>query len=77
MLAIPSHLVLSLLLPVDRFAVLPGIVSLWVTGRLLFFIGYSADHPMGREVGFQLTFIPTVIVVVYNFCFGFLVSIPR
>jgi uncharacterized membrane protein YecN with MAPEG domain len=71
-LALPSHLILSLLLPQENFAVLVGVVSLWLSGRLLFVMGYTAEHPMGREVGFQLTFIPTVIVVLYNVTFGLL-----
>ncbi len=74
LLAVPSHLVLSLLLPQEKFGILVGLVSLWLTGRSLFIMGYTAEHPMGREIGFQLTFIPTVIVVLYNVTFGLLVA---
>lgn len=69
-LAVPSHVILALLLPEDKFSILVGLVSLWLTGRLLFIFGYTAEHPMAREVGFQLTFIPTVIVAMYNVAFG-------
>ena len=72
LLSFPSHLVLSLLLPDDKLAVLLGFVSLWLTARAMFMIGYKVDHPMGRELGFQLTFVPTIIVIVYNCVFGLL-----
>ena len=73
LLSFPSHLVLSLLLPDDKLAILLGLVSLWLTARALFILGYDVHHPiMGRELGFQLTFVPTIIVVIFNCVFGLL-----
>ena len=49
--------------------VIPTLVVLFVTGRILFYVGYKMD-PMKRGVGFSMTVIPSVIVHVYClFCF--------
>ena len=70
LLALATHLALALLLPKHQFGVLVGLVSLWLTGRVLFIIGYTADHPMGRELGFDLTFMPSVLTAMHNVVVG-------
>jgi uncharacterized membrane protein YecN with MAPEG domain len=40
-------------------------LSVWLTGRVLFFIGYSPDNPMGRELGFDLTFFSSIFSVLF------------
>lgn len=41
LLSFPSHLVLSLLLPDDKLAVLLGFVSLWLTARAMFMMSHG------------------------------------
>jgi uncharacterized membrane protein YecN with MAPEG domain len=72
LLGVLTHLTLALILPSRCFGVLVGVVSLWLTGRVLFVIGYSAEHPMGRELGFDLTFLPSVLSAVYAVIYGLL-----
>ena len=48
---------------------IPTLVALFVTGRVLFYIGYKLD-PLKRALGFAMTFIPSVLVHMYClFCF--------
>lgn len=49
--------------------VIPMLVVLFVTGRVLFYIGYKM-HPLKRAIGFSMTFLPSVAVHTYCvFCF--------
>jgi len=55
-----SHLALSTVLRPDQCAVLPAAVSLWLSGRILFLLGYTATNPLAREFGFELTIMPSL-----------------
>lgn len=57
-LAVPVHLALALLVPVERMAVIAALALLFVAGRVAFTLGYARGGP-GRAFGFGLTFYPT------------------
>ena len=44
--------------------VIPSLVTLFVIGRVLFYMGYSAS-PVKRAAGFGMTFYPSIVVYVY------------
>ena len=44
--------------------VIPSLVTLFVIGRVLFYVGYSAS-PVKRAAGFGMTFYPSIVVHVY------------
>ena len=44
--------------------IIPTLVALFVTGRVLFYIGYKLD-PLKRGLGFAMTYIPSVLVHMY------------
>lgn len=56
---------LALLLPAPALTVLPIYASLFVIGRIAFWVGYHIN-PLYRAVGFGMTFYPTVAAMLYN-----------
>ena len=51
--------------------VIPSLVTIFVLGRILFYIGYH-KHPMKRSYGMAMTGVPTVATYFYClFCFVF------
>ena len=64
-LSFTGHLLLSVYVSAAVLTrIIPTLVMLFVTGRVLFFVGYKMD-PMKRGVGFSMTFVPSVIVHLY------------
>ena len=59
-LAAIAWLGLALALPDQRLALIPAMASLFVLGRLTFWIGYRIN-PLGRAFGMVLTILPTLI----------------
>jgi hypothetical protein len=51
---------LALALPHDRLVLIPAMASLFVLGRITFWIGYLL-HPLARAFGMVLTALPTVV----------------
>ncbi|MCA9654154.1 MAG: MAPEG family protein [Myxococcales bacterium] len=61
-LALPTHLLWLVLVPLEWLAVAPACAVAWVVGRGLFALGYSRGAP-SRALGFALTFYPTVLMI--------------
>lgn len=57
---------LALALPAPALTLLPIYASLFVIGRIAFWIGYHIN-PLYRALGFGMTFYPTVTAMLYNF----------
>ena len=47
--------------PLQAALITPAAVSMWITGRILYVMGYTPENPLGREVGFELTLIPSLL----------------
>jgi hypothetical protein len=62
LLALAIYLAGALLLPAQLLGAIPAAATLFLIGRLCFFIGYHKGAP-GRAFGFGLTFYPTVIML--------------
>jgi hypothetical protein len=60
LLLLISSAVVSTTLQPHELTVLPATVSLWITGRILFLMGYRQLNPMGREFGFDLTMFTSI-----------------
>lgn len=58
-LAIPTYMFLSLVLPAELLVVVPAIAVLFVIGRTLFVARYTSGAA-ARSLGFALTFYPTL-----------------
>jgi hypothetical protein len=58
-LAIPTYMFLSLMLPAELLVVVPTIAVLFVIGRSLFVARYTSGAA-ARSLGFGLTFYPTI-----------------
>ena len=56
---------LALLLPAPALTLLPIYASLFVIGRIAFWVGYHIN-PLYRALGFGMTFYPTVTAMLYN-----------
>ena len=56
---------LALLLPAPALTLLPIYASLFVIGRIAFWIGYHIN-PLYRALGFGMTFYPTAAAMLYN-----------
>ncbi|XP_072173800.1 transmembrane protein 79-like [Diadema setosum] len=52
-------------LEVDRLQLVPLLVLLFVVGRTFFFVGYVVK-PVLRGFGFSMTFIPSVLGILYS-----------
>lgn len=61
-LAVVAHLALATLLRGSEMILLPLLVGLFCTGRLLFALGYRRGAA-GRAFGFGLTFYPTLAAI--------------
>lgn len=61
-LALAIYLAGALLLPAQLLGWIPAAATMFLIGRLCFFIGYHKGAP-GRAFGFGLTFYPTVILL--------------
>jgi hypothetical protein len=63
-LAVLVHLAWATLMPVSWIAAIPAAVILFLSGRVLFVLGYRGGAP-SRALGFALTFYPTVLMLVF------------
>lgn len=63
-LGVAARLVLATVAPNSTIQI--AMVSLWLTGRVLFAAGYSTTNPMGREFGFDLTLASSLSCLVYS-----------
>lgn len=61
-LALPTHLLWLVLVPIEWLAVAPACAVAWVVGRASFALGYARGAP-ARALGFALTFYPTVLMI--------------
>lgn len=59
------RLALALSAPPGVGVILPALSAMWLAGRVLFLLGYSASNPMGRELGFDLTLMSSLSIVPY------------
>jgi len=60
---------LSTYLSPETMKAIPMLVIVFVTGRIIFKVGYERD-PMQRTYGFAMTFLPTVFTYMYcTYCF--------
>ena len=64
-LVVIAHLVLVTVIDSESVKIIPILVCWWVIGRILFWVGYH-QFPVGRAVGFGITFYPTVCVIAYG-----------
>ncbi len=64
-LVVIAHLVLVTVIDSESVKIIPLLVCWWVIGRILFWLGYH-QFPVGRAVGFGITFYPTVCVIAYS-----------
>ena len=71
LLALAIYLAGALLLPAQMLGWIPAAATLFLIGRLCFFIGYHKGAP-GRAFGFGLTFYPTAIMLLSLIVCGFL-----
>jgi hypothetical protein len=55
---------LALALPTDRLVVIPAMATLFLLGRLTFWVGYRIN-PLGRAFGMVLTILPTLAAYVW------------
>jgi hypothetical protein len=62
LLALAIYLAGAILLPAHLLGWIPAAATMFLIGRLCFFIGYHKGAP-GRAFGFGLTFYPTVIML--------------
>lgn len=62
-----THLALATIVPAETMKLIPILVSLFVIGRLLFWIGYH-HSALSRAFGFATTFYPTAVCLIYS-CF--------
>ena len=71
-LSVSGQLILSTYLTAPYLTrVIPVLVSLFVVGRVLFYIGYKID-PLKRAVGFSMAYFPNVLMLLYcSVCFFF------
>jgi hypothetical protein len=60
--------VVGLYSPVEDAKALPILTTLFVLGRILFWVGYH-KNPLLRAFGFGLTFYPTVAVYIWYVLF--------
>ena len=58
-LAAMAWAALAVTLPTARLVLIPAMATLFLAGRMTFWIGYLV-HPMGRAFGMTLTALPTV-----------------
>ena len=63
-LAVIAWLGLAITLPTEKLSIIPVMALLFFIGRILFFAGYLFS-PVGRAVGFGLTFYPTIAAFVW------------
>lgn len=63
-LLVMTHLGLATLLPIESMRLIPILVSLFIIGRFLFWIGYHRSA-LSRAFGFAVTFYPTVVCLIY------------
>ena len=56
---------LSAVLAHEELALLPASVALWLSGRILFLLGYTPENPVGREFGFQLTILTSISCLIF------------
>lgn len=67
-LGILARLILAgIATPLQAATIVPLAVSLWVSGRILYVIGYTPENPLGRELGFELTFVPSLLCLALAF----------
>lgn len=62
-IAIPTYMLLVLVLPAEHLVAVPMLAVLFVLGRTLFAARYRSG-PSARSFGFALTFYPTVVGMV-------------
>jgi len=62
-------LILSTYLPESQLKLIPLLSVTFFVGRIAFLAGYLRA-PVYRTVGFQLTFLPTLVCIVYNIYFA-------
>jgi hypothetical protein len=65
LLNIISRSTLAIVIKPEESILLPASVSLFLMGRVLFFYGYSATNPMGREFGFDLTILSSISCLLF------------
>ena len=70
LLSVTGHVILSTYLSAHmQSRAVPSLVVIFVTGRVLFYVGYSQSS-VKRAAGFAMTFYPSVAVHLYClFCF--------
>jgi MAPEG family len=70
-LTIPVYLAAALVFPARLLALVVAAASLFVFGRILFFLGYAGGAP-SRAIGFALTFYPSVALLISVIAVGLL-----
>ena len=63
-LGVGSRLILAT--TVNNFWAQIFVTSLWISGRVLFILGYTKENPMGREFGFDLTFLTSLVCLIVS-----------
>ena len=59
-----THLALATILPINSMKLIPILVSLFIIGRILFWVGYHRS-PISRAFGFVTSFYPTAFAMIY------------
>jgi len=67
-MSVMAQLALSTWLGAAQMTLIPIVVTLFVVGRIIFWVGYlnPAHNRTNRTFGMPLTLLPTMIMVVFN-----------
>jgi len=63
-LMVIAHMAFAATADSGQMKIIPILVSLFMVGRLCFWIGYH-QSPLSRAFGFAVTFYPTVVMMIY------------
>ena len=58
-----SQLILTTLLSEQEMRIIPLLSTLFLLGRIAYYIGYTPDNPKGRAFGMCVTSVPTMAMV--------------
>ena len=61
-----AHLCATSVIPSVAMGGLIAHQAMWLSGRALFLSGYSTVNPVGRELGFDLTIMSSISVILVS-----------